>query len=244
MLALHELAPSAIAPSRFGFVQSVWLLDVESAPGCFGLFGLETRRCEITYARNNPLKYVDPDGRAIRQAGIFGPDTFGIELRERRAAFEAAKESFANASSWRDTAKASWDVLRTGFAVSFQESSMLPTPFAMAAGPATALRSFSLEAGGMVQAEFQTSKGAVQLLADAAVEGRTLTLSNTAIYPAGSAKALDLGAKEVLAMKKALVGQAKALGIDKIVIEGERLTGANPGKIVRVVIDAIKESTK
>lgn len=63
LLALHELAPSAIAPSRFGFVQSVWLLDVESAPGCFGLFGLETRRCEITYARNNPLKYVDPDGR-------------------------------------------------------------------------------------------------------------------------------------------------------------------------------------
>lgn len=63
LLALHELAPSAIAPSRFGFVQSVWLLDVESAPGCFGLFGLETRRCERTYARNNPLKYVDPDGK-------------------------------------------------------------------------------------------------------------------------------------------------------------------------------------
>ena len=35
------------------------------------LCGLETRRCALTYARNNPIKYVDPDGRANDWA--YGP---------------------------------------------------------------------------------------------------------------------------------------------------------------------------
>jgi hypothetical protein len=50
---------------RFGLGEDLSVFDTTNAPGSLGLCGLETRRCAITYARNNPLKYVDPDGKAI-----------------------------------------------------------------------------------------------------------------------------------------------------------------------------------
>ena len=56
------------AAPRLGFASSLELLAPENAPPGFGLFSCpETSRCERTYARNNPLKYVDRDGR---QAGL------------------------------------------------------------------------------------------------------------------------------------------------------------------------------
>ncbi len=68
-LASLELSPlepadSASISSRFGFAEDLSLLDVEACPCGFELFGgVGTKRCALTYARNNPLKYVDPDGR-------------------------------------------------------------------------------------------------------------------------------------------------------------------------------------
>ncbi len=63
-LPIYELASSAraITPRRFTFAESVSLLD-EHAPRALSLIALETSRCERTYARNNPIKYVDRDGR-------------------------------------------------------------------------------------------------------------------------------------------------------------------------------------
>jgi hypothetical protein len=62
----HQLAPPSepIVPSRFGLGEDVSVFDASRAQLELGLCGLETCRCEITYARNNPLKYVDPDGQA------------------------------------------------------------------------------------------------------------------------------------------------------------------------------------
>ena len=57
------------AAPRLGFASSLELLAPENAPPGFGLFSCpETSRCERTYARNNPLKYVDPDGNDARDA--------------------------------------------------------------------------------------------------------------------------------------------------------------------------------
>jgi spore maturation protein SpmA len=61
--ALQLPAVASYEPSRFGFAEDLALLAPESTPGRLGLFGLETRRFERTYARNNPIKYLDPDGK-------------------------------------------------------------------------------------------------------------------------------------------------------------------------------------
>ncbi len=62
-LALQLPAAEPSEPSRFGFSSSLELLDLEARPGRFGLFGPENERCERTYARNNPLRFVDPNGQ-------------------------------------------------------------------------------------------------------------------------------------------------------------------------------------
>ena len=59
-------ANSASISPRFGFAEALGLLDPEGGPGGFVVFARETSRCELTYARNNPLKYVDPDGKDFR----------------------------------------------------------------------------------------------------------------------------------------------------------------------------------
>ena len=64
-----EPADSASVSSRFGFGEDLSLLDVEARPCGFELFGgVGTSRCELTYARNNPVKYTDPDGRMWKLA--------------------------------------------------------------------------------------------------------------------------------------------------------------------------------
>ena len=57
------LASPALEPSGFSLGEDLGVLDTAGAPGSLGLCGLETRRCALAYARNDPLKYVDPDGK-------------------------------------------------------------------------------------------------------------------------------------------------------------------------------------
>jgi hypothetical protein len=70
---LPAVAP--FEPSRFGFAEGLALLAPESTPGRFGLFGLETSRFERTYARNNPIRYYDPNGKEVAD---------GVQLRKDR----------------------------------------------------------------------------------------------------------------------------------------------------------------
>jgi len=63
-------ANSASISPRFGFAEALGLLDPEGGPGGFVVFARETSRCELTYARNNPLKYVDPDGRDPKDTNL------------------------------------------------------------------------------------------------------------------------------------------------------------------------------
>ena len=75
---------------RFGFAEDLGLLDPEAGPGCFVLFAAEAAQCELTYARNNPLKYVDPDGREEMDAVLMS--TQRMQLREMGG--EAAVQRF------------------------------------------------------------------------------------------------------------------------------------------------------
>ena len=72
---------------RLGFAEDLCLLELDHARAGFAIFGRETRRCERTYARNNPLKYVDPDGRSATVVGglIGGLVGGGIALVEGKS---------------------------------------------------------------------------------------------------------------------------------------------------------------
>ena len=63
-----ELVDPVDSSPRFGFGEDLGLLDPEAGPGGFVVFAVGTAQCELTYARNNPLRFVDPDGKAEREA--------------------------------------------------------------------------------------------------------------------------------------------------------------------------------
>ena len=82
-----------------------------------------------------------------------------------------------------------------------------------------------------------TSKGAVDMMAEAVVEGTKLTLKEIAVYPR-DAEFLELGTKEVLKLLRGqLARKAKELGFETLRIQGKRYSGANPGKYVDFEID-------
>jgi hypothetical protein len=90
--------------------------------------------------------------------------------------------------------------------------------------------------GDIIIKELSTSKGPVEMAAETVIDGKNLLLKDIALYPKG-ADSLELGAKEVLALMNQLAAEAKAMGFEQLRITGIRLTGANPGKLVDVIID-------
>ena len=86
-LSLLEPLESSEPSPRFGFGEDLSLLDPERGPGGFVVFAAEAAQCELTYARNNPLKYVDPDGREFAYAG---DAVFKVRITESLGRLRAA----------------------------------------------------------------------------------------------------------------------------------------------------------
>ena len=58
---------------HFGFGENLGLLDPKAGPGGFVVFAVGTAQCELTYARNNPLRFTDPTG-ALAEDGNKPPE--------------------------------------------------------------------------------------------------------------------------------------------------------------------------
>ncbi len=67
---LLESPDGATDSPPFGFADELTLLDAETRPGHLGFFTVGTSRYALTYARNNPLKYVDPDGKEVQPVSM------------------------------------------------------------------------------------------------------------------------------------------------------------------------------
>ena len=80
------------------------------------------------------------------------------------------------------------------------------------------------------------------MAAETVIDGRTLHLKDIAVYPKG-AGSLQLGPREVMALRSQLAAEARAMGFERLRITGTRLTGANPGKTVDITIE-LKERGK
>jgi len=98
------------------------------------------------------------------------------------------------------------------------------------------------KSGDIIVKELTTSKGPLEMAAETVIDGRTLHLKDIAVYPKG-AGSLQLGPREVMALRSQLAAEAKAMGFERLRITGTRLTGANPGKTVDIAIE-LKELGK
>lgn len=87
------------------------------------------------------------------------------------------------------------------------------------------------EAGGnVVFAHIETSVGAIEVLAEIALDGRHLTLGGLHVYGI-NVDANDLGTSGIRRIVREIM---EDLNVDQITIEGAvRTTGAGPGRIPR-----------
>ena len=97
----------------------------------------------------------------------------------------------------------------------------------------------AFKGGQLFEKVFDTSQGKVGFLSETIINGKTLHLKDIVIEPVKTG-VLKVGIKEVSALKEQLITQTRAAGFDKLILTGERLTGANPGKIVELIIDLTK----
>ena len=86
---------------------------------------------------------------------------------------------------------------------------------------------------------FETTAGNVNVLAQAVSEGGTLTLNNFMVYPENAAE-LEVGVAEMRAGFQGIVDIAKSAGYDQLVVNFDRLSGANVGKVGQQVVDLTK----
>ena len=180
------------------------------------------------YALSNPVNGIDPLGAETtweRYTGL--PDSY------RRNTMNAI-------AGWSDgfTFGATWHV-REWFGSNRDID--LCSPFYNYAGLAslggalkrTGVR--TIKNGDMVYREYLTSKGPVEMLANAKAHGDVLQLRDIAIFPRG-AERLPLGS-EVHQLKRQLANEAAQQGFRRLRITGTRISGAKPGKKVNIKID-------
>lgn len=79
----------------------------------------------------------------------------------------------------------------------------------------------------------------MDLAAEVQISGRSLHLKDVSVFPRNVDK-LSLGAREVATLCNQLAAEAKALGFTELRIIGTRITGANPGKQVDLLVDLTK----
>jgi len=98
--------------------------------------------------------------------------------------------------------------------------------------------------GDLYESRIVTSNGiTVDGLADVSIDGKTVTLSNATVYPVGGDMPNQVGYTELKTWINQTAAEFKALGYEKLNIEGIRIqnsTSANPGSRWTKTIDLTK----
>jgi hypothetical protein len=235
------LASPTLEPSGFSLGEDLSVFDATNAQGSLGLCGLETRRCALTYARNNPLRFVDPDGREEMDAVLMS--TQRMQLREMggEAAVSRFDRTFAAMGGAFVSALAGGAALAhfglAGLFVAATDAVHAPlavgaaaTAVAAAGGDAGAVPSLApriLERdGSVVRMAANGAKGVIEIVTEMTKKDGVLTLRGTHVEGLGKGSS---GLRELREIARQL---GKSEGVDRVVIEGARRTsGAKPGHV-------------
>jgi hypothetical protein len=200
------------------------------------------------YANDNPYRYIDPNGEVVFIPVIIwgigaawtAYDTYRTYEQEGAA---AATKSFARDAAISVVLGGAGKIAAKAYASRKLLTAANVAEESAGTGGAAIVTSGTAQlpfrSGEVILREFQTSKGILDVAAETQVIGRTLHLKDIAVFPRGT-KALNLGTREVAALRNQLSQEARALGFDKLRITGTRITGASPGKSVDITIDLTK----
>jgi hypothetical protein len=87
--------------------------------------------------------------------------------------------------------------------------------------------------GSVVERSFRFGDITVGVLGDVSVNGRSLTISNLAIYAEGEGAA-SIGTGAVRTMFDSVAAEAQAEGFASLTVSGVRYSGANPRRVVTI----------
>jgi hypothetical protein len=104
------------------------------------------------------------------------------------------------------------------------------------AGAATAARI----PNGELEKTFETAAGTVRVLGEAVSRGNTLTINNFLVYP-DNAEKLRAGLSAMRAGFRGMEKIARDAGYSQVIVNYNRTSGINPGKIGQKVIDLISK---
>ena len=94
--------------------------------------------------------------------------------------------------------------------------------------------------GALYERSFETPSGWIDVVAEIGVVGRRLELRDVAVYPRGPGR-LDVSPAELLGWARVALDEIEQAGFEEVRVTATRLSGANPGRRVDLVIRLPRE---
>jgi hypothetical protein len=88
--------------------------------------------------------------------------------------------------------------------------------------------------GGDFEKTYETSLGPVGVLAEVQIRDQRLILNALSIYPIETSERLPIGVRRTLEILRSIKQDALDQGFSDYVVNSKKLTGASPGRIVKV----------
>ncbi len=89
--------------------------------------------------------------------------------------------------------------------------------------------------GGDFEKTYETNLGPVGVLAEVQILGQRLVLNGLSVYPMETNERLPIGVRRTIEIVRSIQRDAFDHGFSECVVNAKKLTGASPGRIVKIV---------
>jgi RHS repeat-associated protein len=176
------------------------------------------------FAEGDPINFSDPFGLCVtcENEAMLKIQVEGVEQRTPRDVAILTASGIAAAVG--------------AAAIMAQSTAAMALGGRVTAGAATAARI----PNGELEKTFETAAGTVRVLGEAVSRGNTLTINNFLVYP-DNAEKLRAGLSAMRAGFRGMEKIARDAGYSQVIVNYNRTSGINPGKIGQKVIDLISK---